>query len=98
MPKYVNAPKVLDTLIDPKVVNCFKGKKLGNTYYICGNDLYKKTRSGKYREVCLQHNSGDKYAFFFVKNNSGGKDRVGLSKLSLLTFTEDQECKTPEKS
>jgi hypothetical protein len=92
MPRYIYKSEIFNDLPDARVVNTFKGKPLGNIYYVFNNKLYKQMKDKKYREICPQHNKNDEYKFFFVKNKDGGKSRVGINKLQDLTlvFTTDE--------
>jgi hypothetical protein len=92
MPRYNNQPNTLKELQNPRIVNSYNGKTLGNTYYISNNKLYKRMKSGLFREICSQHNTGDRlYTFYFIKNKGSyaGISRINVKKLDQMELVEE---------
>jgi hypothetical protein len=92
MPRYNNQPNTLKELQNPRIVNSNNGKTLGITYYINNNKLYKKMKSGLFREICSQYNNGDRrYTFYFIKNKGSyaGMSRINVRKLDQMELVEE---------
>jgi hypothetical protein len=92
MPRYNNQPNTLKELQNPRIVNSYNGKALGITYYISNNKLYKRMKSGLFREICSQYNKGDRrYTFYFIKNKGcyAGMSRINVRKLDQMELVEE---------
>jgi hypothetical protein len=76
-------------------VNCLRSYILDIEYYVADNKIFKKLKSGKYRELVLQ-NKNPWYVHYFLRDKDHRKLTVSVKKLKDLTFAEP-EFLTEEK-
>jgi hypothetical protein len=69
------------------VVNYFNGNELGQCYYISNVKLYRKMKCGEYRELMTQDSSY--FTFYFIKNKTSGKSRIGIERVNEMEYKED---------
>jgi hypothetical protein len=84
MPKYLQQPQTTKSLNNPRKVNYFGDRELSQDYYVSENKLYKKMKSGEFREILPQKNGN--YTFFFLKNKGEGKSRINTKYLDRMIY------------
>ena len=90
MPRYIKELQEVEQLDNPRKVNYFNGRELGQDYYISDDKLYKQMKNGNYRELMIQTNGY--FNFYFVKNKIKGKSRVGVKRINEMEYkTTDEE-------
>jgi hypothetical protein len=87
--------EIVKDLVDPRKVNCLRSNVLDVEYYIANNKMYKKLKSGKYRELVLQVKN-PRYIHYFLRDKNQKKLTVSFKKLCDLTYCP-QEFLTEEK-
>jgi hypothetical protein len=89
MPRYIKELQEVEQLVNPRKVNYFNGRELGQDYYISDDKLYKQMKNGNYRELMIQ--TTGYFNFYFVKNKFKGKSRIGVKIINEMEYKPTEE-------